>query len=156
MGSYFKSWRRTIGVVTLMLALVFTGGWVRSLSVMDVVLFGSGKYTMEHCVSVDHSLVWGRLRTDDSRSIIVFPVWETSGSSNLDAFLDRANLRCSWRRCGFGVGEMNAGPADRHTIWIIPYWSIVIPLTLLSAWLLLSKPRKATRTHAEPIPEKVT
>jgi hypothetical protein len=24
-------------------------------------------------------------------------------------------------------------------IWLIPYWSIVIPLTLLSAWLLLSK-----------------
>ncbi len=28
-----------------------------------------------------------------------------------------------------------------HTFLVIPYWSIVIPLTLLSAWLLFSKPR---------------
>ena len=28
------------------------------------------------------------------------------------------------------------------TIWIIPYWSLVIPLTLLSAWLILGKPRR--------------
>lgn len=33
------------------------------------------------------------------------------------------------------------GPKIR---WSIPYWSFVIPLTLLSAWLLLSKPRAKT------------
>ena len=26
--------------------------------------------------------------------------------------------------------------------WIIPYWCITVPLTLISAFLLLSKPRK--------------
>ena len=25
----------------------------------------------------------------------------------------------------------------------VPYWSLVLPLTLLSAWLILAKPRKA-------------
>ena len=34
-----------------------------------------------------------------------------------------------------------------HTIlwdvWYVPYWSVVLPLTLLAAWLLLSKPRKS-------------
>ena len=144
MGDFIKGWRRKTGLLTLMIALVFMGAWARSVSVMDAVQIRSGMYTMEHCVSVDHSLVWGRLRAEDSRSIIVFPVWEASKASNLDAFLDRANLRCSWRRCGFGVGEMKAGPADRHTIWVIPYWVIVIPLTLLSAYLLLAKPRTST------------
>ena len=27
--------------------------------------------------------------------------------------------------------------------WIFPYWSLVLPLTLLSAWLILGKRRKA-------------
>jgi len=48
----------------------------RSVSVMDVVQFGSGTHTMEHCVSVDQSLIWGRLRIEDSRSIIIFPIWK--------------------------------------------------------------------------------
>ena len=28
-------------------------------------------------------------------------------------------------------------------VWTVPYWSIVLPLTLLSAWLILAKPRNA-------------
>ena len=36
----------------------------------------------------------------------------------------------------------------------IPYWSIVIPMTALSAFLLLSKPRKSTpKETTEPISE---
>ena len=31
---------------------------------------------------------------------------------------------------------------SEDTVYDIPYWSIVIPLTLLSAYLLISKPRK--------------
>jgi len=34
----------------------------------------------------------------------------------------------------------------RVTYWRVPYWSIVVPLTLLSAYLLLSKPRVAKQT----------
>ena len=30
MGDFFRGWRRRIGVVTLAVALVFMGGWVRS------------------------------------------------------------------------------------------------------------------------------
>lgn len=36
--------------------------------------------------------------------------------------------------------------ADDYREWIIPYWSLVLPLTLLSAWLILVKPRKAKGT----------
>ena len=43
-----------------------------------------------------------------------------------------------------------------QTIWIrvtqrtLPYWSLVIPLTLLSAWMLLSKPRPSAPKPSEP------
>ena len=47
---------------------------------------------------------------------------------------------------GFHFAKSTIDPPDRGNlaIWIIPYWSIVIPLTLLSAWLLLSKQRPKT------------
>ena len=34
-------------------------------------------------------------------------------------------------------------PIDEAEWCRIPYWSLVLPLTLLSAWLILAKPRKA-------------
>ena len=35
--------------------------------------------------------------------------------------------------------------------WEVPYWSIVIPLTLLSAWLLLIDPRKRANSPPQNI-----
>ena len=54
-----------------------------------------------------------------------------------------------WLRLGFGIadlyctGSVISGKRDvlSQTIYAIPYWSIVIPLTLLSAYLLLTNPR---------------
>ena len=39
MGEFFKGWRRKVGVVTLAMALVFMGGWVRSLVIDDFMEF---------------------------------------------------------------------------------------------------------------------
>ena len=41
----------------------------------------------------------------------------------------------------------------KEAIGFIPYWFVVIPLTLLSAFLILTKPRKTTPTKIpEPNP----
>ena len=41
--------------------------------------------------------------------------------------------------------------------WFIYYWAIVVPLTLISAYLLLVKPRNSTPNNiAEPSPEMAT
>jgi hypothetical protein len=34
---------------------------------------------------------------------------------------------------------------------VIPYWSTIIPLTAISAWLLLSKPRKTPAVPADEV-----
>jgi len=47
---------------------------------------------------------------------------------------------------GCAPGRIGIWPVDvpSYRMFLsIPYWSIVIPMTLLSAWLLLSKPRVA-------------
>lgn len=48
-------------------------------------------------------------------------------------------LRLQWMWCGFYCGA----PDDHYSkiIIVVPYWSMVLPLTLLSAWLLFSNPR---------------
>ena len=71
MGDFFKPWRRKIGVVTLVFACLVAGGWVRSLTVREVI----------------------SIPLQDSEEIF--------------------------------------------------FWFLVVPLTLLSAYLLLVKPRVA-------------
>jgi hypothetical protein len=44
-----------------------------------------------------------------------------------------------WTFAGIGMAE-GYGSLKAVTV---PYWSLVLPLTLLSAWLILVKPRKA-------------
>ena len=41
----------------------------------------------------------------------------------------------------FGAGRSHGAGIVRTERWAAPYWSIVMPLTFLSAYLLLSKPR---------------
>ena len=47
--------------------------------------------------------------------------------------------------CGFQVGTKHGSHIDMFVLQI-PYWLLVVPLTLLSTWLLLSKPREL-KTH---------
>jgi hypothetical protein len=62
----------------------------------------------------------------------------------------------NWLWLGFCLYEVSLGENSRDSHLFIPYWSTVIPLTLLSAFMLLSKPRKSNPLKiVEPIPEKV-
>jgi len=42
MSEFFKAWKKKIGCVTLLMALVFIVGWVRSHEYMDSYVFGYG------------------------------------------------------------------------------------------------------------------
>ena len=75
-----------------------------------------------------------------------FPTWETGLVGDLEL---SSMFEWRWLRLGFGIadlyctGSVISGKRDvlSQTIYAIPYWSIVIPLTLLSAYLLLTNPR---------------
>lgn len=150
MGSYFKPLRRKIGVLTLVLACVFTAGWVRSRCHEDLVLVPTGD-VVRVCTSLDSRFISGVARPKRPSSHPPFPVWRALPFCTLDRFIARGSLRTHWLIGGFGVGEMEATPP--FEVWIISYPPIVIPLTLISAWLLLRKPRKATQEKiTEPVP----
>ena len=95
MGEFFNGWRRKVGVVTLIIACLFTAFWLATLETEFPILdFDLG--------------------TDEGNLTIRVQLWFDPPMIDIDY------------------------------CWKIPYWSIVLPLTLLSALLLLSRPRPKT------------
>ena len=150
MGTFFHGWRRKLGCVTLVLACVFTVGWVRSLLIGDIFNHVASKHIDEDFSSVKGFLSWDRfsytLEAHNFPTRILW--WHPKGRKDLP--LSEIN----WSFCGISLSEHQW--ADHlETFLIIPYWTLVIPLTLLSAWLLLSKQRITKRNHEPKLTEPV-
>ena len=164
MIGYFKPLRRKFGVLTLVLAFLFLAGWVRSQTNYDEIKFverfpSSEQIELHFAISCDS--VFGIL-------ISSFKTKVTAGTSksNLFDYRNEPNKKSVTKRfgeismrwlnqcCGFRFGTADVGgnallgiqPIGEIRIWLIPYWSIVIPLTVLSAGVLLSKPRPKSPT----------
>jgi len=123
---YFNSWRRKAGVVTLVLACLFASAWFRSWRTMDSLTLPCGTDQFLILMSGDHWIGYVVIHTS------VLPVGWASN--------DRGNP-FDWINSGEQISSM------------LPHAVFVIPLTLLSAWLLLSKPGKAKirlPIHSEP------
>jgi len=141
MGDFFKPWRRKIGVVTLVLACLFMAGWVRSHFYVDLVRIESHQLR-----SVGSMLMW--VKFGDWNEFNNFSskadFWETDNAKDVGWLYLRLNGADDWKFCGFkfGNGFGHNGLRFLH-YWVVPYYAVVLPLTLLSAYLLLSKPRVA-------------
>ena len=126
MGEYFKPLRQKIGVLTLAMACLFAAGWVRSMSRLDVICLngnycftsGGGRFLFSQAVKV-------RFVRPDRRMLVAVvsaeqtPMIQSWSASKVEIY------------SSFHEDKINS----------VPYWSIVAPMTLLSAWLLFSKPR---------------
>ena len=152
MGEYFKPLRRRIGVVTLVMACVFAGGWVRSLTMLDLFTVATSnnlwRFTIEDGI-VEFSF-YQRVSGDPQLS--QNSGWKsdsnvTPNGGKIRSGPTTANLAMSDTKLEFYsfayAAKYWVSPTFAMDMYffVFPYWSIVIPLTLLSAWLLLSKPR---------------
>ena len=161
MGNFFHGWRWKVGVVTLWMACVFMGGWIRGQSTVDELYFGKGKGI--HSFSLffgRNGITLTRRTTEESRTSN--PNWYCGPLEPRESFyIFQPGLVVEWRwhSCGFEAGEFHdlEMPIWRMSWWNTPYWSLVIPLTLLSAWLLLSNSRSSNQNKTpESITEKVS
>jgi hypothetical protein len=156
MRSYFRGWKRKFGVLALGMALVFMGLWIRGLAVTDLYKFGSGPGTTCHnLVLSQHGIMWMRLEVFGDSIMSWTSGWKNIDPSTIlydDPKMKRspADIKWQWSWCGFDLCQMSHDSDERCCHQNNPYWSIVIPLTLLSAWCLLSKPRSKTQS-AHPI-----
>lgn len=142
---FFHCWRRKAGCVTLVMSCVCMAAWVRSLSTKDEVSLRQNIGVTHHLISNHSRFAWKTVTIDDPVStnfLITFYFSELAKDDGF-CFYRGPDPQWIWRRewCGFEFGEFRPnGPPWTEEIWVIPYWSVVVPLTLISAWLLLSKP----------------
>jgi len=158
MTAYFKPLRRKIGGVTLVVACVFGAGWVRSCRLDDAIRF-NWRERRQLARSAEGDLSWHswkRRQNDSLASWKTFPIWRPPS--------ERPPARNSWDR----IAEWSVPHADlmhvrmqddvdglKYARWICPYWRIVIPLTAISAWLLLSKSGAKQEPPITPASENV-
>ncbi len=152
MRTFLHGWRRKAGVATLVVALAVFGMWTRSLYFTDICcanLFGD-----YHVIQSRHGIaVWLRqigigviADVTDSYGKIDHYRPEYRYSKWNEAWEPDEVWRCDWQ---YRLGEAGAGCHEqmddgklRTLWWRIAYWELVVPLTLLSAYLILWKPRK--------------
>ncbi len=126
MDTFFHGWRRKAGVVSLVMSLVLVGGWIRSRTGTDRIAIRKYGAATEYLVSQESGLGWSR------------EIYFSMISVNV---LTDVPYR-EWY--GFKYGQKLVSPpvpVCKVSVRIIPYWSLTIPLTLLSAYLILRKPR---------------
>lgn len=150
MMSYFKPLRRKIGVLTLVFACAFMAGWMRSQTISEGICF-RGSPSRVHVLSSRGAFLRWNCRGGDSPER--FYVNSKFDYDSIAALVnDDLKIDYRWRMWGFQSVSGLTPSGVPTAIWIIPYASIVIPLTLLSAWLLLSKPR-ATKLPTDSTPK---
>jgi hypothetical protein len=141
---FFRPWQRKIGMLTLLMACVLLGAWARGRKYGDGVLFRSSKYT--RCEISSSPLGIGFCVYDETdalkRSKNNFD-FQHSDWSNMPS-QPFEGLGFDWRlnSNGFLIGS---NPGSGTTIGIriiaVPHFAFIIPLTAISAWLLLAMPR---------------
>lgn len=143
MLSFISSRQRKLGVGALICALLFLAAWGRSFRVVDHfstqsvhLVSNGGLLFIEFCPRLEN---WEAL----SHSV-------SDASNSHNAFHDeRYQTLWSWKWMGFGYGheEPSVTSSDGKTFVAQMYYFnapiiwFAIPCTLLSAWLLLSRPR---------------
>ena len=132
------------------MALLLTVCWERSF-IRDDCVFIPYRHSIT-CVSSCGGVVsWGRSAQNISCIPFMWQSIEVSESEDPEAHYDPwqcysdIDWRRDWAGVSFGAGIQHGpeGTSWPFAMCVIPYWSLVLPLTLLSAWLILAKPRKA-------------
>lgn len=138
MRGFFRGWRRKLGCVTLLLACVVTGWWIRSFYICDDIRVPGRTPAFHLFFTLPNWFGWVWVENADGGVPPRYRSGKTAYSTTVHEY--------SYRPYRFVYGNvdpkhplaqtMEAGP---H--FYLSYWMVVLPLTLLSAYLLLSKPR---------------
>lgn len=160
MREFFKGWRRKLGCVLLGVACALTCGWVRSLETYDHVNMNLREWRYAFA-SIDGRIwLFRTSAVEEGKSTYWFSgavserTTDKSGQRRpFDPNRPSYKLWLRWEVAGFhlSAGEIQEPVTPvRFTNVLIPYSWFVIPLTLLSADLLIRKPRKTTKAGNQP------
>ena len=150
MREFFHGWRRKAGVISLVMACLLMAAWVRSLSIHDHFELPIGT-SLHYLLSRPSGLAWGTETAVPAINYDAKFLWIAEpmvSSVNTDPFAGMSKIH--WRRDVGGFHFFTQ--IDEESIivqWsVVPYWSLTMPMTLLSAYLILWKPRKRVTPNA--------
>ena len=158
MNTFFHSWRRKTGCVMLIMALTMFAMWMRS-RVMEDKLVWTMKDVAHVLNSEDGGVSW---TTYNEPRESIADYWY--GSIPLKVFpcdgwwqlMDQCETHWKFEAAGFCFGSATKigylNPI-RANYWLIPYWSLTTPLSLLSTWLLLTRPRSIPKSGFRSVGE---
>jgi len=130
MREFFRPFRRKLGVLVLVLACVFAGMWIRSTMFYDVISFGNTP-RQQAIFSIGGRLTYWMYTLHSP---------DTPYRQVQSARFESADLPARLESIAT-TRELLTATDNLVEFWL-PYWAIVSPLTLLSAWLLIGKPRR--------------
>lgn len=142
-----------MGCITLVMACVALGVWFRSSVVEDNYFIGdgdaSGPAEFQFVSSTIEGIAWTRESVPEGLNVEYPRGWysyyyENGRSTNAREVFDPTLFEWRWRICGFecAVLKEQRDLASRISYWIVPYWALIWPPLLMSAYLMLWKPRK--------------
>lgn len=124
-------------------------GWIRGYRVRDEVCFGDGEALLYHSLNFcRNGIRWEKHESDNNLGFM--PWWHCQPPADatdvIQGWVIPIVIDWRWQSSGFDFGTFHDADQPEYQVkfWTIPYWSIVIPLTLISLWLLLPKPRGPT------------
>jgi hypothetical protein len=148
MREFFRGWRRKAGCVMLAMACLLTAAWIRSFALHDVVaipLWNSYTYVVsvngDFAVELTYPVpagadpFWMTMRQDSDATIFEFL---------------QDNIVWKWRGAGLAISKTSPG---HTTDYIVHYAWLTLPLTLLSAYLILWKPKPRVPKVRMAVPE---
>jgi len=139
MREFFQPFRRKLGALTLVLACGLMVMWIRSGIVGERLSFATNQNQVHLFSSNCGNLSWTRL-TGGTTSDPMYQKWDAQPEQWQNVILQQDE---DWVIVHAGKAVSITLPGIVFEFLVVPYWSIVLPLTLVSAWLLLGKARKS-------------
>jgi len=140
MKEFFRGWKRKVGVFTLLMACALMCGWFRSWKWWETLLvLDTG---VRNCTINSNQ---GQIAWIDWHEHSENPTKLRYFQMDACEFSEYRPIENLSRFVIFTKAVVRFPPGRSATadVRIIDYWSVVTPLTLLSAYLLLVKPRVA-------------
>ena len=148
MGEFFHGWRRKTGIVSLAMACLLMIGWVRSHVKDDIFVVNLGKtwcltFQSNQCGLGIFAAAYGTDTstisvTWNSQSIRALASKDPMKNNNVDV-----PYRIDFPGFHFGCDGLNFLRPRYYAICFLSYFYLITLLTLVSAYLLLLKPRIA-------------
>lgn len=137
--TYFRPWRRKVGVLLLLCAANLAVIWIRSLITRDAINFFVGSDPV-WIVSELGAIRWAKVLETDFRNAGQFYTWDVDHFPTPSWFSERSlpeDQRIRWHWLGFA----SFADQNQSQVWIISYLAVIYLLILVSVFLLLSRPR---------------